>query len=750
MNLKAPFLTQLIAASLLFATPGVAQVSSPWGVRGTEPQATTGVTDWLAPEVLGMPRTQIIFSDRRLRLFNGRGAISARDKCVTGLQGLQFPPIELHDYKFYLAFREASTGTLIQDVVPEVYDRCVLTSKGPNPLGMNFDPSLPFAMLIQRAYWEPNAFYRTGTFHKELKGHWISFGINTKASVSAVADEIYLRVELENRESEPLVLTVIPDQRAPVLSLRIPGVQDKVASPVTHPSFNTMEDDQIRIAVVSSLPAHDEAGWHWVIAGHSKGAADFAILPQQLPAAPPAASQPDIAQREKSAGQAERDRLRWASERLPEVSTGDPAFDDLYRRCILSVLMSRWDRKNFVVQPFYAAGTWINTIAWDSSYASEILSLLEPAGLRKAFLLNLRAGLFENSYVPWNGEVRHSGWYAQSPFAAMRILQDYLRQTGDTSLLNQAAGSTTVFGEMKQAGGELEKRFARPDGLLDFGPGTDKMLEIGTDGYQHIVATTNGLAVAYFRQIATWCRARNDQDAAQFDQWADKLDRSIQQELWDQKEGWFVNLYPDGSRHLVWSYHLFDLLDSGMLSAPQQRLLISHLKEGEFLGPYGMYSISKVDLTHWYLEDVDWGGGGQYAGEPLRLIESLYRLGYAESAWDLLARCTRWTNHFPYIPQEIFADFPGYPEVEMPLALAAGSGVQAILFGVFGLRPQENGSLVISPSYHHELGVARMTGYKFRGHTYGVVMGPWDYAVYRDGQLAARNAYGKTVDFPAP
>jgi Mannosylglycerate hydrolase MGH1-like glycoside hydrolase domain len=749
MNSKAPYLIKLIAATLLVATVAVAQVHIPWGVPGREYQAPAGTAEWLTPEMLGMPRSQIVFTDRMLRLFNGRGAISVRDQSVTGLQRLQFPPIAVRHYKFYLAFREAETGTLIQDIVPEGYEHSVRTEKGPNPLGYNSFSSLPYVMLLQHAYWQPNAYYRTGTFHKELKGHWISFRIKTKASVSAAADEIYLRVEVENRESEPLVLTAIPDQRAAGLSLRFPNEKSTPATPVTHPSFNTLQNNEIRISVVSSLSDHNKAGWHWAIAGHSKRTADFAIILQRLPASQLSATQSDIAQREEAAAEAERDQLRWAASQLPEVSTSDPAFDDLYRRAILTVLMSRWDRKNFVLQPFYAAGSWVNITAWDTSYVSEMLSLLDPAGLRKALLLRLDGGLLKYSYVPWNGKTSPY-WYAQGPFAAMRILKDYLRQTGDTSFLNRAAGDATVFEKMKQVGLQLEKRFSRPDGLLDFGPGSERILEIRTDGEQHIVAADNGMAAAYFRQMAAWCHARNDPDAAKFDQWAARLHRSINQKLWDPKAGWFVNLYPDGSRHLVWSYHQFSLLDTGILSAEQQHLMVSHIKEGEFLGPYGMYSISKANRTHWDLEDVDWGGGGQYAGKPFRIAESLYRLGYAETAWDILARCTRWTNHFPYIPQEIFADSPRYPEVEMPIALSAGSGVQAILFGVFGLRPQANGSLDIAPSYRHELGVARMTGYKFRGHTYGVVMGPWNYEVYRDGQLAARNVYGETTVFPSP
>ena len=408
---------------------------------------------------------------------------------------------------------------------------------------------------------------------------------------------------------------------------------------------------------------------------------------------------------------------------MPQVSTGDPAFDDLYRRCILSVLESRWERENFVVKPFYAVGAWVTSVVWDTSYASEMLSILDPAGLRETVLTYVRKGLLKTSYIPWNGKTSDY-WYAQSPFAEMRVIQDYLTQTGDTEFLNYSVEGATVFEWMKRMGRELVKRYGRPDGLLDFGAGSEKMLEIRTDGYQHVVAATNGMAAAYFRQIAQWGRERNDPEAAQFEAWSKTLQDSMNQKLWDEQNGWFVNLYPDGGKHLVLSYHQFDLLDAGILSAKQSAAMISHLKEGEFLGPLGIYSISKADRVHWDLEDVDWGGGGQYTGEPLRLAESLYRLGHADLAWDILNRCTKWTEHFPYIPQEIFADYFRSPEVEMELEIDAASGVQAVIFGTFGLRPHLDGSLSVAPSYHHELGQARLMGYRFRGHSYDVILGP--------------------------
>jgi len=749
-----PILKTAIFAILFSVTSsGLAQI--PLAGNNGQPLPVS-IASPLTPEMLGMPRSQIALADRLIRLFNGRGGVSIRDKSLTGLQALKFPPIDLLDYRFYLQFRETKSNVLIQDLVQEYYDAKLQNWKNPHPLGMNFIPGLPYAVLLQQAYWEPGAYYRTGTFHKLFGDRWVTFGISTKTTVSAAKDEVYLEVEIENRGADSLEFVTAPDQRVPDLTLTNPNQKNPPAGPVTHPDVFTVASDQIRITVVSDLPGQQKDGWRWEIPAHSSAKAHFAIIPQPASEPAPKLLAPDLAERMAKADQAVRSRLQWAGETLPQVSTSDPEFDDLYRRSILSVLESRWERENFTAKPFYAVGTWTFTIPWDTSYASEMLSVLDPAGLREAFLTYVRAGVLTNSWVPWNGKASNffpgtklQYWYVQNPFSEMRILQDYLTQTGDTAFLNQSEGGATIFEWMKRMGHELVKQFARPDGLLDFGAGSQRLLEIRTDGYDHVVAASNGMAIAYFRQLAVWCRERNDPEAAQFDAWANKLQEALNQKLWDDNAGWFANLYPDGSQQLVMSYHQFDMLDAGILSERQQRAMIGHLKEGEFLAPLGVYSISKADRDHWDLEDVDWGGGGQYTGEPLRLSESLYKLGYSELAWNILARCAKWTEHFPTITQEVFGDNFRAPEAEMPLELAAGSGVGAVVFGVFGLRPHLDGTLSVSPSYHQELGQARMSGYRFRGHSYDVVLGPWDYEVLVDGNLALRTHYGSATEFSA-
>ena len=83
----------------------------------------------------------------------------------------------------------------------------------------------------------------------------------------------------------------------------------------------------------------------------------------------------------------------------------------------------------------------------------------------------------------------------------------------------------------------------------------------------------------------------------------------------------------------------------------------------------------------------------------------------------------------------------------MPLEIAAGSGVQAVVFGLFGLHPHLDGTLVVSPSYHQELGQAKLTNYQFRGHSYDVFLDSWGYEFYRDGGLAAQSDYLHPLEF---
>jgi glycogen debranching enzyme len=389
-------------------------------------------------------------------------------------------------------------------------------------------------------------------------------------------------------------------------------------------------------------------------------------------------------------------------------------------------------------------------VAWDTSFSSRLIAQLDPQGLMGMIEAFLRSGGALNStYLNWTG--KSGGWYAQSPFALMEIVCDYLRQTGKWQSLDTRIGEYSLLDYLKQAGMEFLSHYTQPNGLIDIGEGTGKMLEIRTFGYEHTIAAINALAVDYFHQLNLWCAERNDQDAKLFQSAAARIESVLNNLLWDEEAGWYGNLHPDGTRTMVYSYHAFDMLRTSAVPSMRKRRMAERIRQGEFIAPYGMYSISLSDHDHWDMEDCDWGGGGQYVGQTLRIADNLYACEEAERAWQLLSRCTEWVECFPYFPQTIYGDLLKLQEhqIDFPLQISSGAGAQAVIGGVFGLRPQFDGSLEIGPSYNPTLGQAKLTGYSFRGHVYDVSLAPQTFFVLKDGKLAGKRAYPSTVTLPA-
>ncbi len=734
MNVKMPhFLFRFSSIVLLF------NCLSDVGMQAAEPPKISP-QDWLTPETLAMPRERISRSlpDSALRLYTTRGYVALRDMTVTGIQRLSFPPVITREYRFNLAFREEATGVLIQDLQDEGGDPLYYNLSGPcNQLGVcrGGPNGISWVLLSQDATWQPNCVTRTGTCHKYVKGQMISFGVKSRTSLSCDADEIYEELELTNRMERPLTLTLIPDQhanpRAPSFVLPIAGV---------------------RVVAVSDTGPATSDGWRVTIPPKSRQTVRIGLLVLQdaKQAVPAGYHVPDLAARIEKGQAATRQLLRWAAERLPRVDTQNKALDEFYRRCILTVLNCRWDRENLCSRPFYDFG-WREglSVTWDISFASEMLSVLEPEGLKAAFLTFFRNGISDCTWMYWHG--KGMGYYAQHPVAVMRILNDYVRQTGDLSILDHVERDATILEWLKRLAREAQTKYARPDGLLDFGENTTALLEIRTSGYEHVVAATNAMSADYCRSLAQFCRLRNDRDAEQFQALADRLQKAVNEKLWNEQLGWFENLYPDNSRQFVLSYHLFDVLDGQTVPLDRKRRLAEKIKEGEFLGPYGMFSIARSDQAHWDREDCDFGGGGQYIGQPLRVAESLYRLGESEKAWDVLSRCVRWIERFPYFPQAMYTDDPILQphQIDYPQEISAGSGVQAVVFGMFGLHPQADGSLEVSPNYNSTLGDAKLSGYRFRDHTYDVSMTSKTFSVWRDGQKVGEQTYGHSILLPS-
>jgi len=454
--------------------------------------------------------------------------------------------------------------------------------------------------------------------------------------------------------------------------------------------------------------------------------------------------QQDIKQRMEDAEKTTREKLAWAYNQLPKFSSTNKQLEKYYYRCMLTMLMSRYENPNYITDVFWAVGMWPFTISWDNSYSSDILAMLEPESLKGAILTDFEHVQMKRTYVGWNGAY-WDNLYIQEPFALQIMIEAYLRHTNDYSLFKEKAAGKTVWEWMQGWVSELQSNYTNELGLIDVGYNTEKIIEIRTDGYNHAVPITNGLTIDLLFQMAEWATKMGDERlSAKYTVDAYKLKDLVNEHLWNEEKGWFDNLYPDGTRGTIWTYHLFDLLDSDHLTNNQVIRLAGHLQEGEFLGKYGLYSIARRDTVHWDLIDADWGGGGQYAGMPGRISRYLYQRGFAGKGWDILKRHIRYMDHFPYLPQNPWTDSPVQDLSSMSLEISAGAGMEAIIFGTFGVKMEED-KLTIKPFNHEDIGEAALKDIHYRGRRFGIQLSHKTFSVYEGETLITTRYYGESV-----
>lgn len=714
----------------------------------------------LKPEDLQMKYSDIAFKGRDLRIFNGRGAVSVWDKTVTGLQSLRFPPFCLDEYRFSLAFREKKCDLLIQDIMGDMSDYMNRTGgpdgRGPHPLGTNWEKyvkdekpgfsvtnHIHQTLLFQDGTWQPGQMERIGHYNKYFDGNRISFSAKTLSAVSAEKDEIFMQLLLTNRDDNELCLKILPIQN--IIDPYHLNTYKEVLRPDSFTTIYDNPDCGKMYFYISADTENNDDGWDICLQPGEERTITFSVqfgfLEQVIDI-----YDKTVKDRFSSAQNAVCKRLETATANLPEIETDNELFDSFYKRSLLTVLESTWHRDDYIIDPFYSCGTWMYTLAWDTSFSSKILALTQPEGLRKAIKLYLESDVMRRTYLHCLGGAAEKP-YVQTIFAAVKIVEDYILITQDRDFLNKKLKNGVVLDLIKEAYKNLFDRFESEDGLLDFGTASGEIIEIRTDGYRNKVSGVNGIAAMYLLVVANWCKERGDSDADELFKKAEKISYKMNEKMWSDREKWFNCIYTDETPQTIFSYHLFDFFASPLLSEKQRTAMASHICDGEFLGKYGMYSISKKDTLHYDYEDADWGGGGQYIGMPGRIAESMFLTGYGDTAWEILSRIINWSSAYPYFPQEIYTERLDNPDYEMPLEISAGAGIEAILFGVFGIRPQNSGELHISPCYNKILGTAKLTGFKFNNVNYDITLLPEGYLINRDNNEPKLYKYTDTAIF---
>ncbi len=675
-------------------------------------------------EMLGMSRGDIANEDHMLWIFNGRGKIYPRRYSLTGFDGFEFKHY-VEGYRFHLDFIDEKSGIRIIDNVHELMDIY-------DPLGWNFRPGAPFVTVPQYETWYPHFYQKVGTFHKEFDSGWVSFGIQTRTYVSNQKDEVIVAVELENRHSEPLTLTLVPVQMG-------------------EDAYST-DKDGTRISVVSDLEEKTEQGWKWTLPGNTRQIRHFAVIATSSDEEAPDIFDVNLANDVQQALSDANRQFQSVVKDLPIFHSGSEQLNGLYKRILSSLFLSRWEREDFMENPMWQVGWFPIQTAWDFMFCADLMAKIDPGIVRDIVVNVLEIGKMECSYIGRHGTQWVPILYIQDPFALQHLIEVYMTHTGKKDILDVRAGDATVYEWMNRWAHLLHDQFGTgPGGLIDVGYGTELLIEIRTDGYDHIVPVVNGMAIHLYNTLADWASWRSDPEANDFREWSTQLSDSFHKNLWNEQLGWFENMYEDGSKEPVYTYHLLDLLSYPVLTKMERAKLTGHLTEEEFLGEFGMFSISKKDLKHFDLLDCDFGGGGYYAGMPPKIALALYEHGQPEKGWDILKRVARISDHFPFTPQSPRADEPFEFRTGGNMNISSGASIEAIWFGIFGIKLHADGTMTIKPVWHDDLGTCQLQRFGFRGNSYDILMQENQYIVWRNGNKSGSRSYGSEMVFdPLP
>ena len=147
--------------------------------------------------------------------------------------------------------------------------------------------------------------------------------------------------------------------------------------------------------------------------------------------------------------------------------------------------------------------------------------------------------------------------------------------------------------------------------------------------------------------------------------------------------------------------------------------------------------------------DIDNGGGGNYVAFTPRIAQFLYQAGYTAQADELLKRTLWWGERLPYWGDSMVANQIEYRK-DTPLqnAIDAGAGAQCIIFGMFGVKLEMDGTVTINPKLPSWAPQASLKGLKLRGLSIDISAAGHEFTV-RVGNRVIPSKIGTPVRIPA-
>lgn len=559
-------------------------------------------------------------------------------------------------------------------------------------------------LLYSGGKWRPDRIIRNGTYHYFVDGSLISFSVRSELVPLFSRTGFLIKIVIGNRTGSNLKMklnpAVIPGKPSvqPLSNwsyVRPP--EGREAGQVTDRSWSNGDVNIDLLEGVTGSVINPGGSYTFYMAVvFSEGGSN-------------SKSVENLISWEEETENAWNKRLQMLLKNIPVLKSNIPGLDDYYKRSLVSGLVCIWENPSFALNPYISSlgidGGGLCGYIWDiGGYLPRIMTLMFGDGIIK-YARAMQSADPEKYYAYTLDGSGVGVPYSYSVWSFVSLVWNIWEQCGP---------QPGLFDEAKRLVLDYEKKQSEENGLIDFGL-QENLLEMRSCGWEHYVASPNAERAWCLDRLADMAEKSGTgaDNSVAWRKKASEIRLAVQKTLWNQEKKWFDCLYPGGHRETVYSIQAFDALRAGACTDDMGNDIISHLREGAFLFPYGISSISAEDEEHYEVNDPDWSGAGIYIGDGAEIAMTMYEQGRYDLAWDILQRFFWLGKHLPYYPQEHYVERPAVPSHKRANEISGMEGAQTILYGMAGFDHRIDGSLWINPHFPGNSSVS-LTGYGWK------------------------------------
>jgi hypothetical protein len=420
---------------------------------------------------------------------------------------------------------------------------------------------------------------------------------------------------------------------------------------------------------------------------------------------------------------------------VPTLVTTDENVKRIYHSAVMSALYFRRTTPHSVYGTTYVTlmpRYWeTTTFLWDISLSAMLLSMLDPAVLRRMMETWMELDVYKHFGTEFLTGAGVGPWYSVNDYAMSRMAKEYLRWTGDRAWLDKRVGGRRVIEHLYKYAEHWRDLNVNKHGLADYG-GVTNLLE-AVSSYVHEVAGLNAANVHNLRFAAELADFKGDERKAEgYRREANELGRRVL-ELYVPGKGIWKCRLPDGSYNEV--HHCYDfgttLMNIGdMMTATQKREIVDFFKR-ELQTPTWMRALSTRDLDVTFSIRPDHQWTGAYCSWPALALSGLYAAGAIDDAFEWIKGLAKTSMQGPYAQAhftEVFytpesngaaAKCPSDPPYINDWACVSGCNyLEPVVDRIFGIEAGLFGRITAKPQFGRLERSAELRNINYQGKRY--------------------------------